>query len=575
MCGITKKLIRLLALGALVTLPALSQQADNSVTVTAEFDPPLAASGQKIFYRVNVTAAEAAIAWPKEIVTPPDLPFGANVRGQTLLPQGPGEHPLTAFVYEVKPVNLGTFTVSNFNILANGQSVTVPAASLTVVSNLHDAGGQRELTLETSATNLYVGQPFEIRLRLPAAAGNQVDFLRDIRLNDDGLLLDKMSLRQTAQSTNQNGQSIVSTVTELTVTPITVGARRVTAQAFIAGRNFSGTVTITGQVMLLGGSNVPKYALYVSAPQEINVRPLPTQGELPGFTGSLGEFFMEPPLLATNRLRVGEPVHLKINFVSQGELTRFVPPLAPRSRDWQIIADKAPAIGFTLIPLNDEVHATPIIPFSSFNPTTGKYVNLTIPAVPVTVSAEGLPVQLDAYDDGAKTAPPLRLNDPATRAGARTTSLRPLQLQGWFVGLQLVPVIGFLALWQWDRRRQFLEAHPEIVRKRNARRALRKIKRQLQNAVASGDSDAFGRLAATAFQVVVAPHYPANPAALVSGDVLSRLSIADAASERGQIVRRIFAAADARFANNSTPPADLLTEQIAVLDVLRELEEQL
>jgi hypothetical protein len=268
-------------------------------------------------------------------------------------------------------------------------------------------------------------------------------------------------------------------------------------------------------------------------------------------------------------------VHLKINFVSQGELTRFVPPLAPRSRDWQIIADKAPAIGFTLIPLNDEVHATPIIPFSSFNPTTGKYVNLTIPAVPVTVSAEGLPVQLDAYDDGAKTAPPLRLNDPATRAGARTTSLRPLQLQGWFVGLQLVPVIGFLALWQWDRRRQFLEAHPEIVRKRNARRALRKIKRQLQNAVASGDSDAFGRLAATAFQVVVAPHYPANPAALVSGDVLSRLSIADAASERGQIVRRIFAAADARFANNSTPPADLLTEQIAVLDVLRELEEQL
>ena len=574
-----EKLMLALILGSLARLPALAQPtttlADASVTVTAEFDPPLAASGQKIYYRVNVTAAEGAIVWPKEINLPPDLRLGTNVRGQTLLPQGPGEHPLTSFVYQVAPISTGNFTISNFNILANGQNITVPAASLTVVSNLLDSGGQRELTLETSATNLYVGQPFQIRLRLPAALGNQVDFLRDVRLNDDGLLLDKTSLRQSAQGTNQNGQTIVTTVTELTVTPITVGARKFTAQAFTSGRNFSGAVTITGQVMLLGGGAAPKYVLYVSAPQAINVRPLPTRGELPGFTGALGEFFLETPLLATNRLRVGEPVHLKINFVSQGELTHFVPPLAPRSRDWQVIADKAPATGFTLIPLNDEVRATPVIPFSSFNPVTGKYVNLSIPALPVTVSAEGLPMQLATYEEETKTTRPLRLSDPATLAGARAASLKPLQLQGWFVVMQLVPVIGFLALWQWDRRRRFLEAHPEIVRRRNALRALRQIKQQLQNAVAQGDSQTFVQLAATAFQVVVAPHYPANPSALVCSDVLAQLTPEEASGERGQTVRRIFEAADTKYASAPLPPTDLLARQNAVLDVLGRLEGQL
>ena len=59
--------------------------------------------------------------------------------------------------------------------------------------------------------------------------------------------------------------------------------------------------------------------------------------------------------------------------------------MPPRSRDWQIIADHPPATGFTLIPLTDEARETPAIPFSYFDPATAKYVDLTIPPLPVTV----------------------------------------------------------------------------------------------------------------------------------------------------------------------------------------------
>jgi hypothetical protein len=252
-----------------------------------------------------------------------------------------------------------------------------------------------------------------------------------------------------------------------------------------------------------------------------------------------------------------------------------VPPAAPRSRDWQIIADQPPATGFTLIPLTDEVQETPAIPFSYFDPAAAKYLDLTIPPLPVTVVGEGLPVQLPVFDDEAKSAAPLKLSGLAPTPGKTAASLKPLQLRGWFVGVQLVPVIGFIALWQWDRRRRFLEAHPEIVRRRQAKRALRREKRKLQKAAAAGDVTAFVQHAADAMRIAIAPHYPANPQALVCGDVLAQLEATESSGQTGETIRKIFAAADARFALTAQTPADLLALQSDVETVLLKLEGKL
>jgi hypothetical protein len=355
----------------------------------------------------------------------------------------------------------------------------------------------------------------------------------------------------------------------MTVTPIAAGPLKFSAQGFTAGREFSGPISIRGQVSLSGGP--AKYVLLVSDPLEIMVRPLPVEEVPPGFTGAIGEFFRDPPQLATNRLRVGGPVRLKVVFHGEGDLTRFVPPVPPRSRDWQIIADEPPATGFTLIPLTDETQETPAIPFSYFDPNTAKYADLTIPPLPVTVVGEGLPVQLPAFDDETESAAPLKLSGLAPAPGKTVASFKPLQLRGWFVGLQLLPGLGFIALWQWDRRRRFLEAHPEIVRRRQALRALHREKRKLQKAVAAADPPAFIQRAADAMRIAVAPHYPANPQALVCADVLARLE----AAEHGETVKMIFAAADGRFAVKSPPPPDLLVLKSKVEAVLQKLEEKL
>jgi hypothetical protein len=193
----------------------------------------------------------------------------------------------------------------------------------------------------------------------------------------------------------------------------------------------------------------------------------------------------------------------------------------------------------------------------------------------VTVVGEGLPVQLPAFDDEDKPIAPLRLSDLAPTPRKTVASLKPLQRRGWFVSVQFLPVIGFLALWQWDRRRRFLEAHPEIVRRRQARRALRRKKRELEKAVTANDPTAFVECAADAMKIAVAPHFPAHPQALVCADVLAQLDAAEQNGRVSETVRKIFAAADAQFSVAPATPIDWLALKTDVEAALLKLEAKL
>ena len=456
---------------------------------------------------------------------------------------------------------------------ASGKPLEIPAASLDVAADGPGLKPARQLVLETSGTNVFLGQPFRVRVLLPAGPDNAAEALREIQLNGDGLMTDKTAMRQSIAPADVGGQLRPAFICEMTVTPIAAGRRTFSAQAFTAGREFSGPISIQGQVTLPGGP--AKYVLLVSDPVELNVRPLPVENEPPGFTGAIGRFFLDPPQLATNRLRVGEPVHLKIVFHGEGDLTRFVPPAAPRSQAWQMIADPLPAAGFTLIPLTDEATSTPEIPFSYFDPALAKYVDLNVPALPVMVVGESLPVQVPAFDTEDKTAAPPRLSGLAPTPGKTVASLKPPQLRGWFVGGQFLPVIAFLALWQWDRRRRHLEAHPEIIRRRQARRALRRKRRELEKAADAGDATAFVECAADAMKIAVAPHFPAHPQALVCADVLAQLDAAGQNSRGSETVRKIFAAADAQFSVAPATPTGWLALKADVEAVLQDLEEKL
>ena len=554
--------------------PTVEVSPAEKLVTTAEFDPPTVRVGEKTFYRVTVDATQNSIQWPDEIGAPPELKFGANVRGQISRVEGNKFHPLTAFVCEVTATAAGSFTVPAFVVPGGWLPAEIPAATLAVVdNNSAPIPAARKLRLELATTNLFFGQPFLVRVLLPVEMGGQIEALREMQFNGDGLLTDKISTRQSVEAVNLDGRTNMAFVYSTVATPMAAGTLTLSAQAFSAGREFGGPVVISGQVTIGGGA--PKYSLLVSDAAKLNVRPLPTEGELPGFTGTMGKFLADKPVLATNRLRVGEPVHLRFAFVPMTNLTRFVPPSLPRAREWQLIADNPPGSGVTLIPLTDEVTNTPAIPFSAFDPATGKFYDLTITALPVTVVSEGLPVQLPTWNSDEKNSAPMKLSALATAPGMSVKSLRPQQLQFWYWFLALLPVYGFFRLWQWDQRQRYLEAHPEIVRRMKARKELRREKSELRAAVAAGDAGKFLRHAAAAMRIAVAPHFPANDRALVGGDVLSQLDEAERDGVAGATVRKIFAAADAQFAGAKKAAADLLALNPAVLAVLEKLEGKL
>jgi hypothetical protein len=170
----------------------------------------------------------------------------------------------------------------------------------------------------------------------------------------------------------------------------------------------------------------------------------------------------------------------------------------------------------------------------------------------------------------------LALSALATSPGRVADRLVPLQQRGWFVGVQLLPVFGFAALWAWDRRRRYLEQHPGILLRRRARRALRRGRRELQKAMRAGDRLRYANVAASAMRVACAPHYPAEPRALVCRDVLDSLEESERAGRTGEIVRRFFAVADAAIFSATGSEGDgLLALQPELIQVLEKLEGRL
>ncbi|HWI59941.1 MAG TPA: BatD family protein [Bacillota bacterium] len=567
---------------------------DSPVTPTATFDPPVIRPGESATYRVTFNALEASIEWPGKITATPRLELRAGGHGQIFQMGGTNLQPRTCFNYHARPGQLGQFTVPAFTVTVYGKPVTVPAARLEVVTTPPPGiPPVQQIILQISSTNLYVGQAVRARVLLPSSPAGMIQGLGQVQVNGPGVFADQSAVSQRIEMLPRSpGTPPVATfIYETTLTPIATGKLSAFAQAFTAGNRFSGPIVISGPAALANG--LPQYTLLDSEPVELAVRPLPREGQLPGFTGAVGTFAVDAPTLSTNDLRVGEPVRLTVKVRGNGNLTRLVAPPPPRVRDWQVFAvtsDSLPpqvlqAQGFAtfqylLVPVSDQPQETPPIPFSCFDPQRGAYLDLTIPPVRVAIRPGAEPIDtqalLQANTAEEKTEKEPTLSGLSSSLGLTASSLVPLQQQTWFPLLQLAPAAAFLGLWGWDRRRRYFEQHPEVLLRRRARRALHRERRALHKAAQAGDAERFANKAVSALRVACAPHYPAEPRALVGHDVLELLPAAERSGRPGEVVRRFFAVTDAtRFATASANTTELLALRPDLERVLEQLEERL
>ena len=568
---------------------------DSPVVPVVVFDPPVVRPGELSTYRLTFNALEESIEWSGQLSSQPPLQWRTGGHGQILAMTGASLQPRTSFNFHVRAPAVGAVVVPAFTAIVYGKTVTIPAARLEVVAAPPPsvAPAQR-LTLEIP-TNLYVGQSTRLSALFPGLPAVLAQGQAPVQMIGEGLIVDQSSFRAHSEMKSLApgvGRGPVL-VYDANFTPLRTGRLSVFAQSFIMGRPLPTTFT-TGQTTITGYQ--PHYLLLDSDPVEIEVKPLPREGELPGFTGAIGSYsLLGQPELSTNVVRVGEPLRLRIRVRGDvdSDLVRLVPPPPPRVRDWQVLISRdegtipqiIQAQGFTtlcyiLIPLAETVRATPAIPFASFDANLGLYADLTIPPLEVKVVPGGLPIDSNALLKAESIeAPPEKeivLSGLAPSPGLSVSTLTPLQRRAWFPLVQLAPAVGFLGLWGWDRRRRYLELHPEVVLRRRARRALRRERRAAQRAARSGDAGTFAARAVGALQAACAPYYPAEPGALVGSDVLAVLAEGDRSGRPGLVIRRVFQFTDAsRFAGASFGADETLSLRPELEKVLEGLEARL
>ena len=532
----------------------------SNVVAEAAFDPLFVRPGEAAVYRVSFNALEETIVWPEKLNAPPELGFRAGGRGQIMYFNGTNFAPLTMFNYHLRAPRLGRFTVPEFTVIANGKPVTVPAAQLNVVASPPAGIAPAEaLVFEVPETNLYAGQAVKVRVLMGPSPGGQLRMLTQVQINGEGVLVDQGAARQQVGPVRRGASTMAAYTYETVLTPLQTGKLTVFAQGYSAGNRYFGPA-VGGRGAGPLPNNLPQFTLLDSEPVELQVRPLPRQGELPGFTGAIGSFSLEPPRLGANPLRVGDAVKLSVTVRGDSNVGRLAAPPPPQVRDWQVfavapeplppasplavmapqppVAQASTTFVYTLVALTTAARATPAIPFSYFDPKRAAYVDLTIPEVPVTVQpgagAADLRV-LGQPDRGpAESEREPGLSGLAPGPGLAAATLAPVQRRPWFLLVQLAIAAAFAGLWGWDRRRRFLEQHPQVVLRRRARRALRRQWRALGRAARAGDARRFADAAVAAMQAACAPHYPAEPRALVGADVLRVLSPPEAGPEGAQ-----------------------------------------
>jgi hypothetical protein len=242
-----------------------------------------------------------------------------------------------------------------------------------------------------------------------------------------------------------------------------------------------------------------------SEPVTMRVSPLPTENMPPSFTGAVGAFNMTVSAAPTN-VAVGDPITVKANISGRGRLDAFKLPEQSQWRDFNKYEatkkiDGTDALGLAgtvafeqvITPLNHEVRQLPPLEFSFFDPEQKQYRTLTGPTIPLAVrnaavAAVPPPMPTNAANAEAPPADDILHIRPQFAAGSGAALLvrRP-----WFLGLQVVPVIAWLALFISRKRRESLANNPRLRRQREVAAKIRDGLKDLHSLAATQNSDQF------------------------------------------------------------------------------------
>ena len=136
-----------------------------------------------------------------------------------------------------------------------------------------------------------------------------------------------------------------------------------------------------------------EYPIELSAdPIHMTILPLPAEGRPADFQGAVGDFSFDVQT-DTKKVKVGDPITLKMTISGQGNLDTVTAPQIRENGEFKVYEPQAAKKGNkkiyeqVIIPKTEKAKEIPQVSFSFFSPRNGSYRTVTKGPIPVEVTA--------------------------------------------------------------------------------------------------------------------------------------------------------------------------------------------
>jgi hypothetical protein len=362
---------------------------------------------------------------------------------------------------------------------------------------------------------VYVGEVFTIELQLYVKQG--VRNISDFRLTDlaaDGFTVGKSAQGQQRQAQAGNVQwTVVPFVYALSAAragPLTLGPVTVSVVVELpsANRRRQSPFDDFGFPDFFGRSVERRQLTLASEAVALESLALPTTNMPANFNGSVGTYAMNVSVGPTN-VAAGDPITVKVQITGRGAIEMLNLPGQPGWRDFKTYpatvkpAETTDPLGLqgtrmfeqVVVPQNAEIKSLPPVTFSFFDPEQKQYHTLTSGEVKLVVRPGGsttAPTIAGLKPAGQDTPPPVQdIVHIKPHLGAVASIQPPLLQQPWFLAVQSVPALLWLAAFAWRKRTEMLANNPRLRRQRQVAQVIRDGLEKLRREAAENKSDEF------------------------------------------------------------------------------------
>lgn len=602
----------------LLLLCVLLLPARAELSVTARFDPPRVALGDRAAYIVEIRETSTTAQPQVEAVTSLPIPNAGGLTlsngrtsssQQTRIFNGAAEYSVTqSLIIDAIAPRVGSYRIPEFDFTYKGQVLRAPATTLEVVERPSDAPPPRDELVFLKADlpdELFVGQSIEFELHLFVSERVQLTGLNNFQRNTDGFIVSDLPERPEESTQTINGERYRRLSWSLSITPIQSGPQSLGFQFALSARlpESGGRRSRDPFGMSPFGRSLfddvfgrtEQLNVFTDA-LTLNVLPLPERDRPAGFTGAIGNFALEVGV-DTAEVRQGEPVMLSVQLNGQGNFSRINGPTYPADPAWRIYDpesrfEPSDALGlrgskrfdYLLIPQQSGRLLIPETRFSYFDPVKKTYITLTAPPIPVDVtpgqpmtSSPSLPAPLQT-GSGESSDPTLtRSLSPEEALLTLDYRPRPAHRTGgasWqhpgFIAANLAVASTLIVVGALLQRSRKLREHPSYRIRQIARKAAEKAIAAARAAAAAGEPEAFYREAGIALRQKVTAQTGKILAAAGAGEITQALAGSGLAPDEFRAIQTFLTAADSqRFGGQQAAPLrDAAADFESILKVL-------